>query len=207
MKQWIVNASIFVLCMVGGVWVFANRSFPKWPMFYDLKASKPITYTLRKSSFTIEAPAFGELQAASSTAISVPQVRTGGLKVFWIVKDGSTVKKGDTLVEFDASELIMQTQETNNSLEATLRQLEMTVLRGDSDTGQVTVDREIAGMELEKAKTQAPKDTEIFTRNEIIEGELNIDLSNTKVNELGGKVVSKKSLNDTSQRILIIERK
>ena len=106
MKQWIVNASIFVLCMVVGVWVFANRSLPKWPMFYDLKASKPITYTLKKSSFTIEAPAFGELQAASSTAISVPQVRTGGLKVFWIVKDGSMVKKGDTLVEFDASELI-----------------------------------------------------------------------------------------------------
>jgi len=69
------------------------------------------------------------------------------------------------------------------------------------------VDREIAGMELEKATTQAPKDREIFTRNEIIEGELNIDLSNTKVSELGGKVETKKSLNNTSQRILVIERK
>jgi len=207
MKHWVVNASIFVLCMVAGVWVFADRSLPAWLLLRELQASKPITYTPKKSSFTIEAPAFGELQAGSSTAISVPQVRTGGLKVFWIVKDGSTVKKGDTLVEFDASELIQQTQETNNSLEATLRQLEMTVLRGDSDTGQVVVDREIAGMELEKATTQAPKDREIFTRNEIIEGELNIDLSNTKVSELGGKVETKKSLNNTSQRILVIERK
>jgi len=207
MKHWVVNASIFVLCMVAGVWVFADRSLPAWLLLRELQASKPITCTPKKASFTIEAPAFGELQAGSSTSISVPQVRTGGLKVFWIVKDGSTVKKGDTLVEFDASELIQQTQETNNSLEATLRQLEMTVLRGDSDTGQVVVDREIAGMELEKATTQAPKDREIFTRNEIIEGELNIDLSNTKVSELGGKVETKKSLNNTSQRILVIERK
>ncbi len=172
MKGWILNSSIFVLCMVGGVWVFANKSLPPWLLFSDLQASRPITYTLKKAPFIIEAPAFGELQAASSTSISVPQVRTGGLKVFWIVKDGSTVKKGDTLVEFDASELIQQTQETNNSLEATLRQLEVTVLRGNS-----------------------------------IEGELNIDLSGTKVNELGGKVESKKSLNNTSQRILVIERK
>ena len=207
MKHWVVNASVFVLCMVAGVWVFADRSLPAWLLLRELQGSKPITYTPKKTSFTVEAPAFGELQAGSSTSISVPQVRTGGLKVFWIVKDGSAVKKGDTLVEFDASELIQQTQETNNSLEATLRQLEMTVLRGNSDTGQVIVDREIAGMELEKATTQAPKDRDIFTRNEIIEGELNIDLSNTKVSELGGKVETKKSLNNTSQRILVIERK
>jgi len=207
MKHWVVNASVFVLCMVAGVWVFADRSLPAWLLLRELQASKPITYTPKKTSFTVEAPAFGELQAGSSTSISVPQVRTGGLKVFWIVKDGSAVKKGDTLVEFDASELIQQTQETNNSLEATLRQLEMTVLRGNSDTGEVIVDREIAGMELEKATTQAPKDRDIFTRNEIIEGELNIDLSNTKVSELGGKVETKKSLNNTSQRILVIERK
>ena len=207
MKPWIVNASICVLCMVAGLWVFANRSLPKWALFNELRASRPITYTLKKSPFVIEAPAFGELQAASSTSVSVPQVRTGGLKVFWIVKDGSMVKKGDTLVEFDASELIQQSQDTDNNLDATLRQLEVTVLRGNSDTGQVVVDREIAGMELDKARTQAPKDSEIFTRNEIIEGELNIDLSTTKVSELGGKVDSKKSLNSTSQRILIIERK
>ena len=139
MKHWVVNASVFVLCMVAGVWVFADRSLPAWLLLRELQASKPITYTPKKTSFTVEAPAFGELQAGSSTSISVPQVRTGGLKVFWIVKDGSAVKKGDTLVEFDASELIQQTQETNNSLEATLRQLEMTVLRGNSDTGQVIV--------------------------------------------------------------------
>src|SRR5947207_2634503 len=106
MKHWVVNASVFVLCMVAGVWVFADRSLPAWLLLRELQASKLITYTPKKTSFTVEAPAFGELQAGSSTSISVPQVRTGGLKVFWIVKDGSAVKKGDTLVEFDASELI-----------------------------------------------------------------------------------------------------
>ncbi len=207
MKTWTLNASICVLGMVLGVWVFANRSLPAWLLFSELGSVKPISYTLKKSSFLIEAPAFGELQAASSTPISVPQVRTGGLKVFWIVKEGSRVRKGDTLVEFDASELIQQSQDTNSNLESTLRQLEVTVLRGNSDTGQVAVDREIAGMELQKVKTQAPRENSIFTRNEIIEGELNIELSSTRVSELGGKMDSKKNLNQTSQRILVIERR
>ncbi len=206
MRQWIVNASVCVLCMVAGAWLIANRSLPAWLLFYELRAPRPISYTLKKTSFLIEAPAFGELEAASSTSICVPQVQTGGLRVFWIVKNGSMIKKGDTLVEFDASDLIKQSQDTKHSLEATLRQLEVTVLRGNSDTGQIVVDREIAAMELDKAKTQAPRDREIFTRNQIIEGELNIDLSNTKVSELGGKVKSKESLNDTSQRILVIDR-
>ncbi len=94
MKQWVINASFLLVCMVAGVWVFANRSLPTWSLLYNLQRSKPITYMLKKTSFTIEAPAFGELQAASSTPISVPQVRTGGLKVFWIVKDGKATHRG-----------------------------------------------------------------------------------------------------------------
>jgi multidrug efflux pump subunit AcrA (membrane-fusion protein) len=195
--------------MVAGLWLFADSSVLKRALFSQLQSSSsnPIAYTVKKGPFLIEAPAFGELEAASSTSISVPQVRTGGLKVFWIVKNGSMVKKGETLLEFDASELIEQSRDTDNSLDATLRQLEVTVLRGNSETGQVTVDREIATMELEKATTQAPRDSEIFTRNEIIEGELNVDLSKTKLSELGGKIDAKQNLNNTSQRILVIERK
>lgn len=207
MRKWLFISSLSVLCLVGGLLAFTSRQFPRWNDLFALKPTEPVLYTLKKANFTVEVPAFGELQTASATPISVPMVRSGGLKIFWIIKDGSLVRKGDTLVEFDASELIQQLQETENNLEATLRQLEATVLRGSSDTGQVQVDREIAGMELEKAQTQAPKDQDIFTRNEIIEGELNIGLSTTKVKEWTGKVETKKNINTTSERILVIERK
>ncbi|HEY2931499.1 MAG TPA: HlyD family efflux transporter periplasmic adaptor subunit [Acidobacteriota bacterium] len=207
MKKWIFLSSLSVILIVGGVWAYTTRQFPSWSDFFALAQNQPVIYTLKKMPFTIEIPAFGELQTAKSTPISVPQVRTGGLKVFAIVKNGTMVKKGDVLVEFDASELLMQADKTKNSLESALKQLEVTVLRGNSDTGQVSADREIASMELDKAKTQAPKDQEIFTRNQIIEGELDVNLSTTKVTELGGKVDTKKKINDTSQRILVIERK
>ncbi len=207
MKKRILVPSLALLFIVGGIWAFNNRHLPGWPGILAVSDSEPILYTVKRTPFKIEVPAFGELETGSFTSIAVPQVRTGGLKVFWIVKNGSLVKKGDTLVEFDATELIQQARETKGNLDATLRQLAVTVLRGGSDTGGITIDREIAGMELEKARTQAPRDREIFTRNQIIEGELNIGLSNTKVQELGGKMESKGKINETSQKILVIEQK
>ncbi len=207
MKKQIVVSSLLILGAVFGIWTASHRKLPDWIRLLPASDAGPILYTIKTTPFRIEIPAFGELQTASSTSISVPQVRTGGLKVFWIVKNGSMVRKGDTLVEFDASDLIQQARETKNNLEATLRQLEVTVLRGSADTGGISIDREVAGMELEKAKTQAPRDRTIFTRNEIIEGELNIGLSSTKVQELGGKVESKEKINQTSQKILVIDQK
>ncbi len=207
MKKRILVPSFILLGIVGGIWAFNYRFLPGWSGILAASDTEPILYEVKRAPFKIEVPAFGELETGSFTSICVPLVRTGGLKVFWIVKNGSLVKKGDTLVEFDASDLIQQARETKSNLDATLRQLSVTVLRGGSDTGGITVDREIARLELEKARTQAPRDQEIFTRNQIIEGELNIGLSNTKVQELGGKMESKGKINETSQKILVIEQK
>ncbi|MEW6737056.1 MAG: biotin/lipoyl-binding protein [Acidobacteriota bacterium] len=165
-----------------------------------------LNFMVQKSKFTVQIPAWGELEASQATPISVPNVRTGGLKVFWIIKDGSTVKKGDTLIEFDASELLQQLDETNSNLAATLHQLEATVLRGSSDTEQTVTDRDIAEMELEKAHTQAAKDAEIFSHHQIIEDSLKEELSQTKVTEWTGKIETRKNISTTAQRILVIDK-
>jgi len=194
-RRWAILASLFILCLVGGVWAAASSRLPKITMLFAHSSADPVTYTVKKSAFTVTVPANGELETATATQISVPNVRTGGLKVFWIIKDGSLVKKGNTLVEFDASELLQQMEETENNLAAALRQLEASVLRGNSETEHIVVDRQIAEMELDKAQTQAPRDTDIFSRNQIIEGELNIGLSNTKVSEWTGKADTKQKIN------------
>jgi len=206
-RSWMILASLVILCLVGGVLAAASNRLPDLTALLAPTSAEPVTYMIRKSAFTVTVPANGELETATATQISVPNVRTGGLKVFWIIKDGSLVRKGDTLVEFDASELLQQMEETENNLDAALRQLEASVLRGNSETESIVVDRQIAEMELDKAQTQAPRDADIFSRNQIIEGELNIGLSNTKVSEWTGKTDTKKKINVSSQRIIVIERK
>jgi multidrug efflux pump subunit AcrA (membrane-fusion protein) len=111
-RRWSIPSSLFILCLAGGVWAATSSRLPGLGALFAQSSAEPITYTIRKSAFTVTIPASGELEAATATQISVPNVRTGGLKVFWIVKDGSLVRKGDTLVEFDASELLQQMEET-----------------------------------------------------------------------------------------------
>jgi len=204
--RWMILASLFIICLVGGVWVMTSRRLPRLSTLFGQSSTEPIIYTVKKSPFQVTVPAIGELETATATQISVPNVRTGGLKVFWIIKDGSLVKKGETLVEFDASDLLQQLEETQHNLDANSRQLESTTLRGNSDTENIVIDRQIAEMELDKAHKQAPRDQEIFTRNQIIEGELNIGLSTTKVGEWTGKVDTRRTINKVSQSIIVIER-
>jgi len=204
--KWIILASLLIFSLIGGVWAMTSRQLPQLSTLFGKSSTEPVIYTVNKSPFQVTIPATGELETASATQISVPNVRTGGLKVFWIIKDGSLVKKGETLVEFDASDLLQQLEETQHGLDATLRQLESTVLRGNSDTENIVIDRQIAQMELDKAHKQAPRDQEIFTRNQIIEGELNIGLSTTKVGEWAGKVDTKRTINKVAQSIIVIER-
>jgi HlyD family secretion protein len=206
-KTWLLLSAIVIGGLVAGLWTTASRRLPKLSSLFSKTTVDPVVYTVKKAPFAVVVPAMGELEAASSISISVPNVRTGGLKIFGIIKDGSLVKKGDTLVEFDASELIQQLQETDNNLVAALRQLEASVFRGSSETGNILADRQIAELEQDKAHTQAPRDQTIFTRNQIIEGELNIDLTNTKVREWTGKTDTRKNINIASERILVIERK
>jgi HlyD family secretion protein len=199
--------SLTLLALVAGLSAFTTSRLSTVASWLALQHEEPPIHTVKKAPFAIRVPAFGELEAASSTAISVPRVQTGGLKIFWLVKDGSIVRKGETLVEFDASELVQQLQETDNNLESALRQMEASVLRGGADTGAIVVDHVLAEMELDKAHTQAPRDPQIFTRHQIVEGELGVRLSTAKVTEYSGKIDTSKRIGATAQRILVIEQK
>jgi multidrug efflux pump subunit AcrA (membrane-fusion protein) len=166
----------------------------------------PIVCTVTAGEFIPRVPAAGELQAASSLSISVPRVQTGGLTIFSLVKDGTIARQGDTLVEFDGSELLQQLEEAGHTIEAALRELDASVLRGSGDTAAIVADHTIAGMELEKAHTQAPRDPVIFSRNDIREGELDVDLSRSRVTEYAGKVETSTRIEALSRRILVIDR-
>ncbi len=206
-RRSLIFSCLVACCLIGGAWIFRNLDLWRSIILFVGDSEDLVYYRLKRASFTVEVPAFGELRTASSTEISVPRLRSGGIRVYWVVKNGSRIKAGDTLIEFDASPFIREAKDTENNLEATLRQLEVTVLHGSSDMRQIEAERDIAKMELAKARTQAPKDERIFTRNEIIEGELNVNLSTIKVRELGGKLDSKDRIYDTARKILVIDRR
>ena len=61
--------------------------------------------------------AAGVLSAEVATEITVPRGRRGPMYIGWIAEDGSEVKEGDLLVQFDSTDLENQLLESEDELD------------------------------------------------------------------------------------------
>jgi multidrug efflux pump subunit AcrA (membrane-fusion protein) len=106
----------------------------------------------------------GDVEAISSENLVVPRTPTWMISVRWLVEDGTTVKKGDRLVEFDSS-----------ALAGTLEDKRLAVVRAEGELAselartaatvaekQMEVDRKRA--ELDKATVEANVAPDLYPR-------------------------------------------
>ncbi|MFC1485484.1 efflux RND transporter periplasmic adaptor subunit [Candidatus Latescibacterota bacterium] len=80
-------------------------------------ASDVATFTAEQGQFIISINTRGELKAAKSVNISVPQRVSGNLRIISIVSDGTMVKGGDFLVQFDTSEFETRVEDYQTALD------------------------------------------------------------------------------------------
>jgi HlyD family secretion protein len=100
----------------------------------------------------------GELRAVRSSSVVTP--RGDELQIRWMVEDGTEVKEGDRVVEFDASRLIQNIEEKRLRLQQAenARESQERSLVAEGDRKRVAVDK--AEVEVDKARIDAevPKD-------------------------------------------------
>ena len=78
--------------------------------------------------------------------------RYGNLKITQIVKDGTEVQKGDTLIVFDPSEVQKGIVEAEGSLEISLAELEKLKAQHQSDLEELNADYEISNLSHQISK-------------------------------------------------------
>lgn len=131
---------------------------------------------VRKGTFEILIPAFGELQATKSTPIVVPPESRFSLQtVAWMAPDYSTVKSGEVAIRLASTELadLMRTEQAEMAkLNLEIAQKEKQLEKEKSDlTGQISV----TGIQRELADVYAARDERIFPRNKIIEDAIDLN--------------------------------
>lgn len=87
----------------------------------------------------------GEVEAVNSTNITAPNIswRYGNLKITNIVKDGTEVKKGDTLVVFDPSEVNKGVVDAESRLQMAFANLEKMEAQHQSDLEELNADYKV----------------------------------------------------------------
>ena len=119
------------------------------------KEEHQVPYTkVVRGTFYIDIYEVGEIEAVNSTNISSPNIswRYGNLKLTQIVKDGTEVNKGDTLVVFDPSEVHKGIVEAEGSLEISRAELEKLMAQQESDLEELNADFEISKLSHQISK-------------------------------------------------------
>lgn len=107
-----------------------------------------------QGTFYLEIVEEGEIEAINSISVSSPMIswRYGNLKINQIVKDGTEVQAGDTLVVFDPSEVKRGVIDAESRLEMNIAELSKMEAQHMSDLEELKADLEIARLSYEISK-------------------------------------------------------
>jgi multidrug efflux pump subunit AcrA (membrane-fusion protein) len=167
----------------------------------------PLTMMVQPRDFTLLIAAKGELQSVQATAIAVPPVPVNRLRIASVIADGRYVNKGDVLIEFDPEELDLQKREHNAGLEMVRQKLDKGSLASQSEKTDIGKDRKIAELELRKINESLPQDEQIYSRRDIIEGQLNQAYAEKKIVFADAKLTLKDKVYSLDEAILLLERR
>jgi RND family efflux transporter MFP subunit len=138
--------------------------------------------TVRRGTFQVVIPAFGELQAAKSTPIVVPpESRFGRQTIGWMAPEYSPVKKDDVVIRL-ASTVLVELLQTE---EAALAKIDLEIGTKEKQLGKeksdLTGEIAVTSIQRKLADVYAARDERIYPRNKIIEDA--IDLHYQEVRE------------------------
>jgi multidrug resistance efflux pump len=140
------------------------------------------SYIAKKEKFVRRVTAEGNLRAVKATKISTPRSAGsfGPMKIAWLAPDGVYVKKGDVVAKFDPSEPEKQLRDGQSDLASANAKLASAQIKAKTTVESRDTDASTAADELEQQKRFAQKDPEIFSRNQIIESEIDQNLAGAK---------------------------
>lgn len=138
------------------------------------------TYTVTRQSFVRRVTAEGNLRAVKATRLTTPRAgggRMGPLKIAWLAPDGTQVKAGDVVVRFDPSEPEKQLREGQSDLDSAAAKLREEHVKSTAAVAGRNTDAVLAADELDQTRKFQSKDQTIFSRNQIIESEIDEHLA------------------------------
>jgi len=145
MKKWILIACVVVIIL--GAWIAARKRKPQ-------EVAVPVI-KVQQGPLTISVTSAGSIQSRDKVVIA--NELEGNNTIIWVIDEGMTVKAGDLLVEFNASELIEKRKEqeivvgnAESAVTVTTEKLEIT--KGDCEASQLDSDVELTLAKMEREK-------------------------------------------------------
>ncbi|HPG38412.1 MAG TPA: efflux RND transporter periplasmic adaptor subunit [bacterium] len=166
------------------------------------------TYTLKRGEFLNSVTETGELDAVNSITILSPTItsRFPSMKIARLVEDGAQVVKGDTLCEFDVTEVQKGLDDAIAELEIARAELrkakssnESTIQDLEAEYEKTRLQHEISKLNLEKAKYESE-----IRKKEI---QLELDRAAISLEKARQEIENQKSINREQENKLALQVK
>jgi multidrug efflux pump subunit AcrA (membrane-fusion protein) len=200
----LIRAILIAIILLAAVSVAIYAARRAWPG--GASEVSPLTVPIQPRDFTLKIYADGELQSSESLTIAVPFVPAERLRIGAVVPDGRHVNKGDTLVEFDQTELDLQLLENRSNLDMANQKITKGELGSNVEKTDIVKDKRIAELELQKINEFLPRDEQIYSQRDIIEGQINKEFSEKKLVFADARLQLKGKVYNLDEAILLLEQ-
>ena len=137
----------------------------------------------------------GEIRPAKSVVLAAPLQAGGELQIVKLVKQGSAVKKGDLLVEFDATQLQQRLLERKSELKTAEGEIQQVVSQQKINAEQQQTELMKARYDVERAKLDLGK-RDLVSRIEYESAKLSLGDAEQRQKEVEAKALSTKASAD-----------
>jgi HlyD family secretion protein len=165
------------------------------------------TYRVERRDFSHKVTAEGTLKSATATSITVPPQVRNRVRIAWMAQDGIPVEAGDLIARFDAGEMEEELRDGQTDLTTTGYKITKAEVEGEGRLATITIDGEMAQLELDVAQQFQKTDQDLFSRQEIIESEIDETLAQTRLEHAREMRQIEGDLARTEVELLEIERR
>jgi multidrug efflux pump subunit AcrA (membrane-fusion protein) len=159
----------------------------------------------RRAEMEVRVPALGTLEAVKESPIAVPRVPTGALKVKELIPEGTIVREGDVVVVFDETQLNIELDNHRAAFRSASRKIDRNGIQSTIEKGGIDVMKGVAALERENATEFALLDTEIFSRQEILDSQVKQDVAEETIVFADASLLLRGQYYDIEERILGVE--
>ncbi len=153
---------------LGGVVALASACAP---------SPQAVEHVVERRDFVLAVRAEGNLSSARTTLVSVPQTVNGSVRIAWLERDGVLVDEGQVIARFDATQMREKLADGRSDLAASGLRQDKATAQGETRIAGIEKDKEVAERELHVAERYQRTDSEIYSRMEIAESELDSKLA------------------------------
>ena len=173
--------------------------------FHSTENTIPVI-KVRSGPFQQRITAEGVLEAVRSTPMTAPPRKRGRATIAWMIDDGIFVNQGGVIVRFDPMEQERDLVEGEVELFTAQSKLQKSKDQGEANLVDVERDRRLAEFELDMARNFSTKDPDIFSRIEIIEAQIDEELTGFKLEHAEGREKIQERLAATEMDLFNIDR-